>query len=284
MDGSLFPGMQVILLVFNALLLLLLIEAALRILRYRSQLRKTELRHGPRLREIEGTLDSPITSIKLDEFHQLFTQNGLGPALESEVSFIGGGMWGGTSIIETWVLSVLAKQATCMFEFGTGSGRITYLWAKNSAPDARVITLTLSKNQQADYQATREDNPWATQTALAESVFDSFLYSGTPVEHKITQLCGDSKRFDEMPYLKRCDLIFIDGSHAYSYVKNDTEKALRMLKEGGLILWHDYRYRNLETSGVRRYLDTLSETLPLLRLQETSFVAYRNGTHRVDAD
>lgn len=276
--------MQIFLLISNVLLLLLLIEAARRILRYRSQLRKTDLRHGSRLREIEGTSDSPITSIKLDEFHQLFTQNGLGPALESEVSFIGGGVWGGTSHIETWVLSVLAKQATCMFEFGTGSARITYLWAKNSAPDARVITLTLSKNQQADYQATREDNPWATQTALAESVLDSFLYSGTPVEHKITQLCGDSKRFDETPYLKQCDLIFIDGSHAYSYVKNDTEKALRMLKEGGLILWHDYRYRNLETSGVRRYLDALSETLPLLRLQETSFVAYRSGTNRVATD
>jgi len=86
------------------------------------------------------------------------------------------------------------------------------------------------------------------------------------------------ERFDETPYLKQCDLNFIDGSHAYSYVKNDTEKALRMLKNGGLILWHDYRYRNLETSGVRRYLNELSETLPLVLLHETSFVAYRSGT------
>src|SRR6185369_3239039 len=84
--------------------------------------------------------------------------------------------------------------------------------------------------------------------------------------------------------LKQCDLIFIDGSHAYSYVKNDTEKALRMLKEGGLLLWHDYRYRNLETRGVRQYLDELSETLPLIRLDETTIVAYRNDTKNVAAD
>ena len=118
----------------------------------------------------------------------------------------------------------------------------------------------------------------------SESAFDSFIYSGTPVEHKITQLFRDSKRFDETPYLKQCDLIFIDGSHAYSYVKNDTEKGLRMLKEGGLLLWHDYRYRNLETRGVRQYLDELSETLPLIRLDETTIVAYRNDTKNVAAD
>jgi hypothetical protein len=34
-----------------------------------------------------------------------------------------------------------------------------------------------------------------------------------------------------------------------------------MLKEGGLVLWHDYRYRNMETIGVRGYLDELSKTL-----------------------
>ena len=233
------------------------------------------LRYRSRLREIEPGFDSPIPAVKLDEFHALFAQNGPGLALEGEVSFIGGGVWGGTSHIESWVLSVLAKQATCLFEFGSGTGRTTYLWAKNSTLDATVITLTLGKNQHADYLAAREDNSWAARTALAESVFDRFVYSGTPVEYKITQLCGDSKRFDETPYLKQCDLIFIDGSHAYSYVKNDTEKALRMLRNGGLILWHDYRYRNLETIGARRYLDELSESLLLVRLHETSFVAYR---------
>lgn len=276
--------MQTILLVSNALLLLLLIEAARRILNYRSRLRKIELRYSSRLKEIEGTFDSPIPLVKLDEFHEVFAQTGLGPNLENEVSFIGGGVTGGTGCFESWVLSVLAKQATTLFEFGTCTGKTTYLWAKNSPAEARIITLTLGKNQHADYLAAREDNLLATRTALAESAFDRFIYSGTPVEHKITQLFGDSKRFDETPYLKQCDLIFIDGSHAYSYVKNDTEKALRMLREGGLLLWHDYRYGNVETRGVHRYLDELSETLPLIRLSETCFVAYRSDTNKVAAD
>lgn len=276
--------MQTVLLVANAILLLLLIEAARRILNYRSRLRELELRYKSQLKEIEGTFDSVIPRVRLDEFHEVFAQTGPGFNPESEVNFIGYGVTGGTSCFESWVLSVLAKQATSLFEFGTCTGKTTYLWAKNSPAEARIITLTLGKNQRADYLPAREDNLLATRTALTESAFDRFIYSGTPVEHKITQLFGDSKRFDETPYLKQCDLIFIDGSHAYSYVKNDTEKALRMLREGGLLLWHDYRDHNVETNGVRRYLDELSETLPLIRLYETSFVAYRCNTNKVAAD
>lgn len=276
--------MQTVLLVSNALFLLLLIEAARRILNYRSRLRKLELSYRSQLKAIEGTFDSVIPLVRLDEFHEVFAQTGLDLNPETEVSFIGCWVTGGTSCFESWVLSVLAKQATSLFEFGTCTGKTTYLWAKNSPAEARIITLTLGKNQHADYLAGREDNRLAALTALAESAYDRFIYSGTPVEHKITQLFGDSKRFDETPYLKQCDLIFIDGSHAYSYVKNDTEKALRMLREGGLLLWHDYRYRNVETRGVRRYLDELSETLPLIRLSDTTLVAYRNDTNKVAAD
>lgn len=276
--------MQTFLLISNALFLLLLIEAARRMLNYRSELKKLKLRYQSQLKAIEGTFDSVIPLVRLDEFHEVFAQTGSGFNPDTEVSFIGYWLTGGTSCFESWVLSVLAKQATFLFEFGTCTGKTTYLWAKNSPAEARIITLTLGKDQHADYLAAEEDNPLATRTALDESAFDRFIYSGTPVEHKITQLFGDSKRFDETPYLKQCDLIFIDGSHAYSYVKNDTEKALRMLREGGLLLWHDYRDRNVETRGVRRYLDELSETLPLIRLSETSLVAYRNETNKVAAD
>jgi predicted O-methyltransferase YrrM len=276
--------MQTVLLVSNALLLLLLIVAVRRMLNDRSRLRKLGQNYFSLLKVSEGTFDSVIPIVRLDEFHEVFARTEPGFNPESEVSFIGYWVRGGTSSFESWVLSVLAKQATSLFEFGTCSGKTTYLWAKNSPAEARIVTLTLGKDQHADYLAAGEDNLLAIQTALAESAFDSFMYSGTPVEHKITQLFGDSKRFDETPYLKQFDLIFIDGSHAYSYVKNDTEKALRMLKEGGLLLWHDYRYRNLETRGVRQYLDELSETLPLIRLDETTIVAYRNDTKNVAAD
>jgi hypothetical protein len=135
--------MQTLLIISNVILLLLLFEAARRILRYRSWCRR-----------LEGRFDSPIPVVRLEEFHELLAQNELGPTLQSEVSFIGrlGDVLGGTSDAEAWILSVFAKRAKCMFEFGTCTGKTTYLWARNSPCDARVITLTLGKDQHGDYE------------------------------------------------------------------------------------------------------------------------------------
>ncbi len=63
-----------------------------------------------------------------------------------------------------------------------------------------------------------------------------------PAKRKITQLLGDSGKFDFSPYYNLIDFIFIDGAHDYNYVLNDSEIALKLLRERkGIILWHDYR-------------------------------------------
>ena len=37
------------------------------------------------------------------------------------------------------------------------------------------------------------------------------------------------------------DFVFVDASHAYEYVLNDSRIALNLLRQGkGIILWHDY--------------------------------------------
>jgi ABC-type arginine transport system ATPase subunit len=35
-------------------------------------------------------------------------------------------------------------------------------------------------------------------------------------------------------------LVFIDCSHAYDYARTDSESAMRLVKTGGIVLWHDY--------------------------------------------
>jgi hypothetical protein len=61
------------------------------------------------------------------------------------------------------------------------------------------------------------------------------------LEQRITQLYGDSGTFAFEPYYDSVDLVFVDASHAYEYVVNDSLHALRMLRGGrGTIVWHDY--------------------------------------------
>jgi len=222
-------------------------------------------------------IKGPVPTTPLSGFHPVFANDEFGPTLRSEVHFVGqaGAVISGTSDAEAWILAVLAKESTHMFEFGTCSGKTTYLWARNSPPDARVVTLTLAPDQVESYKASGEDSRRSIESALSESRFTRFRYSGTDVEGKVTQLFGDSKEFDETPYLGQIDLIFVDGSHAYSYVKSDTEKALRMLKPGGVILWHDYKPWDHGARGVVEYLNELRSQLPLVHLQGTTLIAYR---------
>ena len=149
--------------------------------------------------------------------------------------------------------------------------------ARNAPNDGRVVTLTLPPEGRENYQASAHDDGKDTKAALQESTLTQFYYSSTPVASKITQLFADSKQFDETPYLNQMDLIFIDGSHAQSYVENDTEKALRMLKPGGLLLWHDYRGAN-RAKGVFKALNNLNKKLTLMHIENTSLVAYRKPT------
>ncbi len=220
----------------------------------------------------------PIPSVPLDEIDPVFHTGPLGPSLDAEVQFVGGvgalRVPGATSDTEAWVLSVLCKQAQLMFEFGTCTGRTAYLWARNSPPDARVVTITLRSQDHERYRRADGDAATDVQHALEESAFEQFLYSGTPVEAKVQQLFGDSKALDDTPWHDQCDLVFVDGSHARSYVESDSAKAVRMVRPGGLVLWHDYRGARA-VPGVYEALNTLATRLPLRHIAGTSFVVYR---------
>jgi predicted O-methyltransferase YrrM len=238
------------------------------------------LQYRRRLYDLLGRDGSaPIRSVDLAEFDASFRQDGLGPTLAAEVAFIGSGAGvpGGTSDREAWVLAVLAKDRRAFFEFGTATGKTTYLLARNSPADARVTTITLSPAEVGAYSGQRGDARAASRSALAESRFATFRYSGTPVEHKVEQLFGDSKQLDTTPNRGRFDLIFIDGSHAYSYVLSDTSKALEMLAPGGIILWHDYTPFRKGGRDVVRALNQLRSQYRLVRLRETTLVAYRHA-------
>ena len=218
----------------------------------------------------------PIPEIKLHDFDNRFKPCALGPDRCTEVAFVADYQVPvGTSDFETWILANLAKTATTIFEVGTATGKTAYLLARNAPDDAKVVTLTLGPHQLGSYREASGDSSEALKLAIQESRYDAFYYGGTDVEAKIEQLFGDSKAFDEQPYAERCDLIFIDGSHAYSYVKSDTDKALRMIKPGGVILWHDYRGPR-HARDVFRALNELSRSLPLRRIKGTSLVAYRH--------
>lgn len=166
------------------------------------------------------------------------------------------------------VLCAMCKLLDCktVFEIGTFQGQTTWLLARNN-PQAHVYTLDLPSLDAAT-QLTYE----LTDPEYFVEWKRGIRFAGRPEAARITQLFGDSARFDFSPYEGKIDLVFIDGSHSYDYVKSDTESALRMLSERGTIVWDDYPYY----PGMYRFLDRLSATLdrPIFHIVGTRLAIY----------
>ena len=131
---------------------------------------------------------------------------------------------------------VASRQAVQCFEIGTFDGRTTLNLAANISADGHIFTLDLPA---ADLEQTAHKIAPGDQSFIQKPQSGS-RFIGTPWASRITQLYGDSATFDFSPYEGRMDVVFVDGAHSYDYVKTDTATALRLIKPGGLILWHDY--------------------------------------------
>jgi predicted O-methyltransferase YrrM len=138
-------------------------------------------------------------------------------------------------------LALIAQlvSRTCpahIFEIGTFDGRTTLNLAINS-PESRIDTLDLPASDSARSEAPLDRH----EVKYADKPRSGARYIGTDAEGRINQLYGDSGTFDFSSWYGKVDLIFIDGSHAYQYVINDSLHAIRMLSDsGGVIVWHDY--------------------------------------------
>src|SRR6185436_7400551 len=123
-----------------------------------------------------------------------------------------------------------------LFEIGTFDGRTTMNMAANSPAEAHVYTLDLPAAQVENTAFRLELN----EDAYVKKPVSGGRFIGSHLNRKITQLFGDSGTFDFSPFAGRVDFMFVDGSHSYEYVLSDTRNVLKMVKEGGIILWHDY--------------------------------------------
>lgn len=175
------------------------------------------------------------------------------------------GIGASISMLEGAALVALIQRvdAKQIFEFGTYKGVSTTQLALNIPNDGMVYTLDLPE----DHPAYSLAIPKPEERAIAAETGKGILIP-EELRPKVTFLRSDSATFDTSPYLKRMDLVFVDGAHSYEYVKNDTEKGLEMLRPGGIIAWHDCTPSHPD---VVNYLKTLN---PLPTLVKSTALAF----------
>jgi predicted O-methyltransferase YrrM len=160
---------------------------------------------------------------------------------------------GGLTLLESSILVSFVKliNPTYLFEFGTFMGATSVLLATNTQNSAKVFSLDIDPKELENKELIIDE----TKLLSDDKENDNFLRntfvnygaqyiknSDKSIQSKIELILQNSLKLDpvEQEFLKKFDFIFIDGGHEYHIVKKDTENALKMLKQNGIILWHDY--------------------------------------------
>jgi hypothetical protein len=156
------------------------------------------------------------------------------------------GTWS-TPLIDVVVLlkCALGFRSRRILEIGSYLGHTARMLAENTDAETRI-------------------------TALDEYPEHGSAYRGTPLEQKIDRRIG---KISLQPFKpdEKYDLIFVDADHRFESVVNDTQVALSLLSERGVLVWHDYQQENHfhGLNGVPEALKIFSKSIPIIALKGT---------------
>jgi predicted O-methyltransferase YrrM len=183
---------------------------------------------------------------------------------------------GNIRVSELAVLNLIAQEAdvdTNIFEIGTFDGRTSLNLAFSSPATCKIYTLDLKPEMVTEYTLAIGERHMV-EKKISGARIEKHRGTHNHFTQKIYQLFGDSAKFDFSPYYNSCSLVFVDGSHAYDYAISDTREALKMVKQGGVVIWHDYGI----WAGVTKALEEIeiNDKMNLVNISGTSLVYWKN--------
>ena len=158
-------------------------------------------------------------------------------------------------------------------EFGTWEGFGAALCARSC--DAEIWTINLPEGER-----DAAGNPLYGLAAGSPGAlnFDGqvpsdsgdrigWRYRAAGFESRVHQILCDSRNFDASQFAPGFfDTVLIDGGHQAEVVTNDTNKALPLLRAGGIMIWHDFcpdvealRRNEAPRGVVRAVIDNFTE-------------------------
>ena len=187
---------------------------------------------------------------------------------------------GGISYTELTILAALTRWISPkrILEIGTFNGWTSHNLALQLEDEAELVTINLPDGE----HPRLESGGWNARY-FPETV-SSLLFEGRPTASQIKQIRKDSANLSAEDFSDKFDLIFIDGSHSFAYVENDTKLALSVANDQAIIIWHDYG-KPAHWAGVTEYLHREGREGNLYptywlhhnRNPETSLVIYIRG-------
>ena len=150
-----------------------------------------------------------------------------------------GGSWvdGCTAPHERFLLAQLVRyfKPKTLLEVGTYRGATTRLLLDHLPSEARLYTIDLPP----DYDLAKVGAASDEHLILNRDV--GVEYRDHPKAQNVVQVFGntfDPSTWQQIP--EGIDFAFIDASHTYEAVRNDTEMVRRKSTAGAVLVWHDY--------------------------------------------
>lgn len=151
-------------------------------------------------------------------------------------------------------LGKMAQNCQTIVEFGSYLGRSTRALADNC--EGRIWAVD---PWNGDY-FLEDGNKLDVVNTYVMPIFIENLRNHIIVG-KVFPTRNFSNNFD-LPF--EVDMVFIDGDHRYTTVQKDIQKAIKLVKKGGIISGHDYNFSTWP--GVKKAVD---ETFKDVKVEET---------------
>ncbi len=182
---------------------------------------------------------------------------------------------GNIRISELGILCALAsecEEGSNLFEIGTFDGRTTLNLAYASPNSCFVHTLDLPEDNETQFSLAKGETH-LVKKKQKNNRFKEYQKQNHALLRRINRHFADSATFDFTPYSNSCSLSFVDGSHAYDYVLKDTDSAIKITREEGIVIWHDYGI----WEGVTQALEKIEKKyqLGLQHIKGTSLVYWK---------
>ena len=220
------------------------------------------------VRRLRGKADAPVTRLAQASWSQVLNSR---PIRLTETAKSDGNV----RLSELAVLSLAASDAPAgseIIEIGTFDGRTALNLAINAPLGVSIATLDLPADQPSALAIEESERRYVDKPAPGARLRNC-RGRWRAYADRVVLLRGDSATFDWSPHYGRAGLVFVDGSHAYDYARKDSETAMRLVKPGGIVLWHDYGV----WPGVTQALEELetARRLGLVNIRGSSLVFWR---------
>lgn len=151
---------------------------------------------------------------------------------------------------------VIGLEPTTVLEIGAGKGGTSWAWSKLGASKLIVVDLP--------------NGPWG-----GGDIMPMMEYVKQNTSTNIDVILGNSQNWECLNAVKerlgdsKVDFLFIDGDHSYNGVKTDFLIYSPLVRDFGLIAFHDALEHPPEAQcNVKKFIDELKETWPKDKVSE----------------